>query len=46
MDENINNFIKVCFELGKEIACKENLTSKEEEFLESLATIVKKYVNK
>lgn len=41
MNKTINDFIKVSIELGKELAIKDNLTEKEEKFLEVLATILK-----
>ncbi|WP_278248597.1 hypothetical protein [Clostridium tetani] len=43
MDELMENFIKSCLELGKELLDKEELTKKEEAFLQNLDLITEKY---
>ncbi|CAI3548937.1 hypothetical protein [Clostridium neonatale] len=43
MDEDLKKFIVSCVELGKELLDKDNLSKKEEEFLENLDKITGKY---
>lgn len=43
MNEDLQKFIISCMELGKELLDKENLSSKEEQFLENLDVITDKY---
>lgn len=43
MEEDVKNFIISCVNLGKELLDKENLSEKEEHFLENLALITDKY---
>ncbi len=43
--KDMKNFIISCTELGKELLDKENLSSKEEQFLENLDVITDKYFN-
>ncbi|WP_274542230.1 hypothetical protein [Clostridium tetani] len=43
MDELMESFIKSCLELGKELLDKEELTKKEESFLQNLDLITEKY---
>lgn len=45
MDETMNDFIKCCLELGKELLDKDVLTSKEEEFITKLNNIIETYLN-
>lgn len=43
MNEDFEKFIISCVALGKELLDKDNLSEKEEIFLENLATITDKY---
>ncbi|BDR81006.1 hypothetical protein [Clostridium tetani] len=43
MDELMENFIKSCLELGKELLDKEELTKEGEAFLQNLDLITEKY---
>lgn len=45
MDKTMNDFIKCCLELGKELLDKDILTQKEEEFLTQLNIIVETHLN-
>ncbi len=45
MNEDIQKFIISCVELGKELLDKEELSEKEEKFLENLDIITDKYFN-
>ncbi|MEX0085141.1 hypothetical protein [Clostridium butyricum] len=45
MNEDLQKFIISCVELGKEVLDKENLSEKEERFLENLDIITDKYFN-
>lgn len=45
MEEDMTNFIISCVSLGKELLDKENLSEKEEKFLENLDIITYKYFN-
>lgn len=40
----MEDFIKSCLELGKELLDKDNLTQKEEEFLKNLDLIVNNHI--
>lgn len=44
MEELMNNFLKSCLELGKELIEKDKLTEKEEIFLKNLDLVVDKYM--
>lgn len=43
MEEEMKNFIISCVNLGKELVNKDDLSKKEEEFLENLNTVIEKY---
>lgn len=43
MDEDMKNFVISCINLGKELIDKEELTDKEEKFIENLDRIIEKY---
>lgn len=45
MDKTMNDFIRCCLELGKELLNKDVLTDKEEGFFTQLNAIVEKYLN-
>jgi catabolite regulation protein CreA len=45
MEEDMKNFIISCVNLGKELIDKENLSKKEEKFIENLDVIIEKYFN-
>lgn len=43
VEEDMKNFIISCVNLGKELIDKENLSEKEEKFIENLNIIADKY---
>lgn len=43
MNEDLQNFIISCVDLGKELLDKDELSEKEEEFLKNLDVITEKY---
>jgi catabolite regulation protein CreA len=45
MEEDMKNFIISCVNLGKELIDKQNLSKKEEKFIENLDVIIEKYFN-
>lgn len=44
MDKEMEEFIRSCLELGKELLDKDHLTEKEKQFLTRLDLIVDKYM--
>lgn len=45
MDKEMEDFIRSCLELGKELLGKEHLTEKEQQFLSKLDLVVDRYMN-
>lgn len=45
MEKDMEEFIKSCLELGKELLDKDHLTEKEQQFLAKLDLITNKYLS-
>jgi len=45
MDREMEEFIRSCLELGKELLDKDHLSEKEQQFLDKLDSIVNKYLS-